>query len=196
MGILKKLFLTVIFISLYVTQDIFSQNIGITIGVMRNYSSEKLSNSLYSISPGISLSGKFFSKNINWEMSLSYVKDGLDPDEITSGLFYNSSDYIISPKLIINSKKILMNEYIPDVIAGISYHIVNSEFVYTENFNPLTVVEDKNNERSYFDLGLEQKIAKVIGIDLILRYLSLIPLDKSSFLHNQVKHSFVLSFKY
>lgn len=178
-------------------QNILSQEIGISLGAMRNYSPEASSNSTYSFYPEISLSNYFFSQSLNWELAFGYLNDGLDPEEIVSGMAnYNSKDYILSTRLIIISSKVLNNNYVPGLIAGFSLHFVNLDYVDPLGPVPLNFVSDENETRLYFDIGVEYEIAKIWGIAIAPRYVALIPLSNSDFLHNKIKHSFVLSFKY
>lgn len=178
-------------------QNTLSQELGISLGAMSNYSPEASSNSNYSFYPEISLSNNFFSQYLNWELAFGYLNDGLDPKEIESGMAnYNSKDYILSSRLILNPSKIFNYEYVPELIAGFSIHFLNSEFIYSPGPNVLAYIPDENETRIYCDIGAEYKITEIWGIAIAPRYMALIPLSNSDLLHNKVRHSFVLLFKY
>jgi len=177
--------------------NILSQELGVSLGIMKNYSPEESSNSAYSFYPEISISNNFFSQYLNWELAFGYLNDGLDPEEIESSRAnYNSKDYILSTRLIINSSKVLNNNYLPRLISGFSLHFVYLDYVDPLGPVPLNFVSDENETRLYIDLGAEYKIAKIWGIAIVPRYIAQIPLSNSDLLHNKVKNSFVLSFKY
>lgn len=186
---------TITFLLFY--HNILSQELGISLGAMRNFSPEASSNSTYSFYPEVSFSNNFFSQYLNWELAFGYLNDGLDPEERESGMVnYNSNDYILSTRLIINSSKVLNNNYVPELLAGFSLHVVNLDYVDPLGPVPLNFVSDENETRLYFEIGAEYEIAKIWGIAIVPRYMALIPLSNSAFLHNKIKHSFVLSFKY
>jgi hypothetical protein len=186
---------------LFFYQNMFSQEIGVSLGIMKNYSPEESSNSAYSFYPEISISNNFFSQYLNWELAFGYLNDGLDRDEVgplkRPYIYYNSKDYILSLRLILNFYKITNNKYTPQILVGFSTHIIESSYVYpNSNVLPQIYVPDKSNGRIYFDIGAEYEIAKIWGIAIVPRYIAQIPLSNSDLLHNKVKNSFVLSFKY
>ena len=194
---MKLKIVTTILAVLFLYQNIIAQEFGISLGVMRNYSPKESSNSNYSFYPEISLSNNFFSQNINWQLAFGYLNDGLEPDERGSiGNYYSSKDYILSTRLVVNLSKVLNNQYVPGLITGISFHFVDLEYVDPLGPVPLHFIPDENETRLYFDIGAKYKVAEVWGISIEPRYMALIPLSNSAFLHNKIKHSFVLSFKY
>jgi hypothetical protein len=191
----KELLVIVILFVPIITTNLYGQNFGFSFGVMKNYTSKNLLNSRYSFFPEISLSGKFFLNYTNWEVAISYIDDGLEFDEIPGrGFYWDSKDYEIASRLIISVEDIFTNDYLPKILTGISYHFITSELLRT---GPHTAdyIPDEHNQRSYLDFGVGYKVVELIGIDIGLRYLALIPLDKSDLLHNQVKHSLVFTFK-
>lgn len=164
-GCVKKLQIrgiitTITFLLLY--HNFLSQELGISLGAMRNFSPEASSNSTYSFYPEVSVSNNFFSQYLIWELALGYLNDGLDSDDIESkGVYYNSNDYILSTRFFINSSKVFDNKYLPELIAGFSLHFVNLEYVDPPGPIILHYFSDENETRLYFDMGAEYKITEV-----------------------------------